>query len=168
MTSQLVVLLGLAFVGTDAPDEIVRVQVDRPATVIVERTPDGGVRVILEYRPRVPVPSDPTDPPDDPPPTPTPQDPLAVAVAALPEADRTVVLTAVLLQIEKAIASVDLFGSEPEAIGWMTRWTIENLGNYGARNHRVITSIYTTLGSVEGSTLDSKLKRLHEKIKALR
>lgn len=64
-------------------DEVARIPVDRPAVVIVERTEDGGIRVILEFRPRAPGPK-----PDGPGPIPIPQPPSDLPPSVIALVDR--------------------------------------------------------------------------------
>lgn len=54
--------------------EIARVEITRPATVVLERTPDGGVRLVIEYQPM--------GPPAPPKPNPTPDAPEPATVLA--------------------------------------------------------------------------------------
>lgn len=84
LTIAAVVLLGLAACCDPARgQEVARVEVTRPAVVVVERTPEGGIRLVIEYRPS------PSGPTPDPTPAPGVREASEVVASALAAIDPT-------------------------------------------------------------------------------
>lgn len=90
--------LALAVALALPTQEIARIPVTRPCTVIVERTEAGGVRVILEFPPATPSPDPAPTPPAD-----TMGDRLDKALAPLNPAQRQSVLGMLSAHLQAAM-----------------------------------------------------------------
>lgn len=151
-------------------EEIARVEVSRPATVRVERDPDGTVRLVVEYRPDAPAPT-PTPQPT-PAPEPAPGGIEATVkrqLGSIGPLDRRAVIEAFAAPLGAAIvwAHQNNFRDGTEAGNWIADRVLLSLGASGQQHQAAILRATASLaGPAQG--LAGRIERFRVAVEASR